>query len=81
MAEDFKIQLSVKKGEGMLNIRAEHSAEFHALYTELAALPELSGYFPLRSVPSAVEEKAEAPASDKPLSALEIARQRMKGGS
>ena len=85
MADDYKVQLSDKKGERMLNVRADTALEFKALYSELSSMPELSEFFrqakPLTVVPPQ-EEVAAAPVEEpgKKLSALEIARQRMKGG-
>ncbi len=66
MSDDFKVQLSIKKGEGMLNIRAENANEFHALYEELRQLAELGGYLPSAGSgvqsPRPLATVAEAPA-------------------
>jgi len=91
VADDYKVQLSDKKGERMLNVRADTALEFKALYSELSSMPELSEFFrQAKSVvinPAGEEVSVErggpivvVPAPDTKLSALEIARQRMKGG-
>lgn len=104
MPDDFKVQLSLKRGADMLNIRAGNAAEFHSLVEELADLPELKTYFPryvvAESLQAAGGMEGEAPADEVPRlevaggttspspspdsgakSALEIARQRMKGAA
>jgi hypothetical protein len=107
MTDEHKIQLSVKRGQDMVNVRANTANELQVLIEDLAKIPELSAFFG-RSTPAVAEtgvaevaaqenvvEAAVAapvveptvaavpggsPASTAPLSALEIARQRMRGG-
>ncbi len=64
--EGYKVQLSIKSGDGLLNIRADNANEFHALYEELRGLPEMSGYLPSAGPgvqsPRPLATVAEAPA-------------------
>jgi hypothetical protein len=95
-SKEHKVQLSLKRGNDMLNIRADTATEFSSLVDELGQVPSLGGFFPKVSpVASAKEEaaagsevdpadvgEASAPPSSETSSsksALEIARERMKG--
>ena len=90
MADEYKVQLSAKRGEDILVLRASNANEFHALADELSRLPELQRFFPAQPAPSPGQviqvpegksvEEAVAEAQAAPVSAIEKARARMRGG-
>ena len=92
MSEDYGVQLSLKRGNDMLNIRAKNAHDFSALYNEVSKLPELNEYFPTQEKPASeapvvtaedfLEQKEVVVAADEPTvnDPRALARARMKGG-
>lgn len=83
MADKYKIQLSLKRGEDILVIGAENAHEFKSLANELSELSELNKFFPPSKVSAQEPTITQAPPPSEvgaKVSALEIARQRMRGG-
>jgi hypothetical protein len=96
VSEDYKIQLSVKKGQDMLNVRANTASELDAIVEEARGKQSLAEFFSVKAVVVDVTDETKPPSDiealenlknvlgatpvEKPASAAQIAVAAKKSG-